>query len=364
VVAPAHQLTLWSRLGNFRKSDIDRLLGTDRRLFRYCAHADSLVLTEDFPLFHSVMSRYPESLSSSWGSWRAEARSWIPKHRALRRRVLKELEAGPLAPRGFTDHLPTRRAEGEWGSASDVTSMLFHLWMSGEVMMVGREGSQNLWGLSRTFLPDWVERGDLTAEEMERRAAERAIRALGFASRREIGFYFVRGMYQDLKGALADLERESIIRRLEITGSPSRDPLYIHRDDVPLLDAMGSSAWRPRLSLLSPFDNMICWRPRAQSLFSFDHFLEMYVPAEKRKFGYYVLPILWGDRFVGRIDPRVDRERSRLLINAVHPELELPRNEEIGREIAEKVSQLAEFVGVREVVYSGRVPDEWRSALR
>jgi len=364
VVAPAHQLTLWSRLGTFRTSHIDRLLTSERRLFRYCAHADSLVLTEDFPLFYSLMSRYPESLSSSWGRWRTHARSWISRHQDLRRRVLKELEGGPLTPRGFTDHHPTRRSAGDWGSSSDVAEMLFHLWLSGEVMVVGREGSQNVWGLSRTFLPDWVEKGSLTVEEMERTAAERAIRAMGFASRREINFYFVRGMYQDLEGALAALERESVIRRVEIEGLPGREPHYLRTEDVPLLDAVGSSTWEPRMSLLSPFDNLICWRGRTQNLFGFDHFLEMYVPETKRRFGYYVLPILWGDRFIGRIDPKVDRENSRLVINSVHAEAGAPRDTDVSSMIGERIADLAEFVGAKEVVYTNRVPAAWKSSLR
>jgi uncharacterized protein len=364
VVAPAHMLTLWSRLGKFRESDLERLLHVERRLFRYCAHADSIVLTEDYPLYRSLMSRYPESLSSGWGSWRAHARVWIPRHRELRRRVLKELEGGPLSPGGFKDHRSTRRAAGAWGSGSDVSAMLFHLWMAGEVMLVGKEGGKNLWGLTRKFLPDWAAKTKLSVEEVERVSAERAIRAMGLASRAEIHFYFVRGMYQDLPAALEGLERSGRIRRIEIDGQKSREPYFVHTDDLPLLDTLEAGEWESRLSLLSPFDNMICWRGRTRTLFDFDYYLEMYVPEAKRRFGYYVLPILWGDRFIGRIDPKFDRETSTLEIKAVHAEKGAPGDAEVGSLIAERVSELADFVGAKNERYSRKIPGPWKRALR
>ena len=364
VVAPGHILTLWSRLGNFRRTDLDALLADERKLFRYCVHADSIVPTEEFPLFRSYMARYPESLSDSWGNWRAHTRQWLPRHADLRRKVLGELKVGPLSLNEFKDHVRTRRDPGGWGSGSDVSAMLFHLWMSGEVMLVGRQGSQNVWGLSASHLPKWVDRRPLSAGEAERRAAEHAIRALGFASPREISFYFVRGMYRDLDKALDSLFQDSVIRPVEIDGLRGRETRYIHCEDLSLLESLGDAPSEPRLSLISPFDSLICLRNRGRDLFGFNYFLEMYVPKPKRKFGYYVLPILWGDQFIGRLDPKFDRETSTLRINSVHSEPGAPKSKEVSSAIAAAIERLADFLGAETVDYTSRIPNEWKRSLR
>jgi uncharacterized protein len=322
------------------------------------------VTTEEYPLFRSFMTRYPESLSSGWGSWRDEARSWIPRHSDLRRRVLKQLTGGPRSLNEFTDHVRTRKAPGGWGSSSDVSAMLFHLWMRGEVMLAGREGSQNVWALSSSFLPKGPKRRTLSAREAERRAAECAIRALGVASPREIRLYFVRGMYLDLEGALASLRKDSVIQSVDVDGWKGREPRYIHREDVDRLESLDDTAFQPRLSLISPFDSLICLRDRVRDLFGFNYFLEMYVPGPKRKYGYYVLPILWGDRFIGRIDPKFDRETSTLRILAVHAEPDAPKTGDVADLVADEVRRLAKFVGAKQVVYSTQVPAAWRNSLR
>src|SRR3989454_10319845 len=90
-VAPSHLLVLWSRVGNFRASDLDRLLWDEKKLFEHWSHAASIVLTEDYPLFYSLMRRYPESLSKSWGGWKARARKWLADSKGVRKKILSEL---------------------------------------------------------------------------------------------------------------------------------------------------------------------------------------------------------------------------------------------------------------------------------
>ncbi len=363
VVAPAHYLTLWSRLGSYRRADLDRLLWKERRLFEYVAHAAAYVLSDDYPLFHSLMQRYPRSLSSAWGSWRAQALRWIPRHAPLRAAVLRELADGPRVLGDFAGHVRDRRPTGGWGSGSDVEAMLFHLMMAGQAMIVGREGNQNLWGLAERYLPEWVDRKtELSPSEVDRAAAERSIRALGTAAPKEVRFYFVRGMYHDLPGALSSLEAEGTIHRVEVAGLGRREVRYIHDQDLALLPALEGDGWRPRMSLLSPFDNLICERGAVRKLFGFDYAVEIYVPAPKRRFGYYVLPILWGDRFIGRLDPSYDRGSRTLRVLSVHAEPAAP--DDVGEEIATTIGQLGAFLGAARVEYPRRVPRPWRRALR
>src|SRR2546425_5090019 len=175
-------------------------------------------------------------------------------------------------------------------------------------------------GPARNVPPSWVDRKELTEQEAEREGAERTIRALGTASPSEINIYFLRGRYLNLKKALEHLQKESTIHRVQITGLAGKGERYVHDLDIPLLESMHSDAWQPRMSLLAPFDNLISGKDRTNRMFGFDYVHENYLPPNKRKFGSYVLPILWGDRFIGRVDPRMDRENERLLINSVHGE--------------------------------------------
>jgi uncharacterized protein YcaQ len=208
------------------------------------------VLTEDYPLYYSLMKDYPESLTKSWGIHAARAKEFLAEHKDLRRSILNELKNGPLTLTQFSDYVKTKRSPDGWSSGSDVSNMLSHLHMSGEVMVVGHEGLQNVWGLSEDFLPGWVEKKVLPREEVERQAAERTIGALGTATPSEIYRYFIRGRFENLKGALHALEEESRIRRVAIEGHRSKDGIFILERDVHLLDEIETDSWEPRMSLL------------------------------------------------------------------------------------------------------------------
>jgi uncharacterized protein YcaQ len=351
-------------VGDFRLSDLNNLLWKERRLLQHWIPFAALVPTEDFPLYGSLMERYPESLSGSWKSHEIRARKFLAEHKALRKRMLNELKSGPLQKNQFEDHSRTKRKAEAWAPESDVSEMLFHLSMSGDVMVVGHQGAQNLWGLSDDFLPSWVDRKEIPEEEFERRAAQRAIRALGAATPKEINYYFPRGRYRTLKKTLAHLQEEGSIQRLSVEGFGKRDERYIHRDDIPILESMSTDAWRPRTSLLPPFDNLICSQARTNTVFGFDYVREQFLPKEKRRFGTYVLPILMGEDLIGRIDPVMDRNSGKLTINSVHAEKGAPAGREVATEIGETIGRLGAFLGAKEVVFSDRVPPAWKSALR
>lgn len=364
IVAPSHLLSLWARLEGLRPSTLERLLWKDRTLFEHWTPIASLVLTEDYPIYRSLMRRYPDSLSRSWGSHRERAREFLDRHAALRRKVLAALAEGPRTVGGFKEHAGTRRDDGEWTYDSDLARMLFELVMTGDVMVVGHEGNQNLWGLTSSFLPRSALRAALAPEEFERTAARRALAALGPATPAEINYYFVRGRYDDLRGTLRRLESEGVVERVVVEGTKPREERYLLARDLAQLTAIEHAPWRPRVALLPPFDNMLGHSLRAHRLFGFDYVREQFLPAGKRRFGTYVLPILSGERFIGRIDPRLDKGRGVLVVNAVHAEPGAPDGAEIGEAIAAEIARLAEFVGAREVAYPARVPSIWKRALR
>ena len=200
-------------------------------------------------------------------------------------------------------------------------------------------------------------------------AAQRALRSLGVATPRQINQHFLRNRYPDLPKVLTALETEGTIQRVQIKDGNSLWPgaWYVHSEDEPLASLSTphreASLWdAPRTTLLSPFDNLICDRARTELLFDFHYRIEIYVPAAKRQYGYYVLPILHGDSLIGRLDPEMDRDKDLLTVNAVYAEAHAPRN--AGTAIAQAVEDLATFLGAREINYNRqRVPSVWKLAL-
>jgi uncharacterized protein YcaQ len=363
-VARSHLLVLWSRVGPFDPAALDRLLWSDRALFEYWAHAASIVLTEDYQLHRGRMRAFPRGRTIP--SKRTKA--WIEANLPLRHRILRELRrSGPLPSRAFAAADATERwASSGWTNGRDVTQMLDILMTQGRIMVAGRDGQGRLWDISERCLPDWTPKRALPEPEIFRRAAALAVKALGVGTPRDVQQHFLRNWYDDLGSVLHSLERSRTIQRVRVaesTNAPAHDG-FIHEDDLALMERIErDDGPEPRTTLLSPFDNLICDRARTRRLWGFDFTIEIYVPKAKRRFGYYVMPILAGDEMVGRIDTILDRTNRRLLVRAVHAER--------GRAVASaaagvrwSVEELATFVGATEIAVTGPVPAAWRRALR
>ncbi|HSP74377.1 MAG TPA: crosslink repair DNA glycosylase YcaQ family protein [Gaiellaceae bacterium] len=286
-VAPAQQLVLHSRLGGFDVAELDRLLWEERALFEWHSFIWPI---EDLPLVRARMRRR-RATANAW------TRDFLQANARFRRYVLRELDRnGPLLSRDLdADLLPEREAHRWWGSR-DVRLMLELLQARGEVAVAGRAGRQRVWDLADRVYPQ--------TETIPWREAERLIEE---RRRRSLGVWLERGRLR-------------------------ADPAV---SDEPVPD---------RVSLLSPFDRLVHDRDRAEAIFGFRYRLEMYVPKAKREYGYYVLPVLHGDRLVGRIDPLFDRREGVLRVNAVHWE---PDAEPV--DLVPALRGLAEWLGAREV---------------
>jgi uncharacterized protein YcaQ len=193
---------------------------------------------------------------------------------------------------------------------------------------------------------------------MTRRAAELAIRALGVARPGHIRAHFTRGRYPGLPQALAALHADGAIERVAVEGLG--DDWWVHAEDAAFLADPGE--FRPRTVLLSPFDNLICDRARTEKLFGFSHRLEIYTPKAKRRWGYFVLPVLDGDRLVARLDLALDRERHRLVAHAVHAEPRIPRGRRLPRAIRRELERLAAWRGATDIEVRA-APDAWIPVL-
>jgi uncharacterized protein len=259
VERPQH-LVLFSRLGpSYDRAELDRLLWEERALFEWNAF---IYPREDLPHVRARIRDFRRSRRTQSQRW---AREFLDEHRAFRRYVLRELERnGPLLSRELEDRSAGERRPHRWWGARKVGLMLLALHLYGEVAVAGRRGGERLWDLTTRC---WPQTETVSIREAEAIRAERAFRSQGVR--------LVKGSWE----AHPDAE------------------------DGPVPD---------RAVLLSPFDRLVYDRARAEALWGFRYRLEMFVPAAKREYGYYVLPLLVGDALVGRAEPRFDRATGTL----------------------------------------------------
>lgn len=359
-VERTHLLVLWSRLGNFDVAELDKLRWQEKALFEYWAHAASLVLTEEYPVFHWGMRQRQENPRRA-----AKIKAWFDKTPGLaelQAQMLQRLrQDGPLFSREFESQDSVVWTSG-WSSGRYVNQLLDYMWRNGQVVVAKRVGNQRRWGLAEQFFSRTMPQERWSAEQTCRFAAQKAVRALGAATAKQIKYHYTRGMYEGLTAVLTQLVKEEILIPVTLSdgGKPLANDYYLHADDLPLLRQLQNGGWQPRTTLLSPFDNLICDRDRTEQLFDFYFRIEIYVPKAKRQYGYYVLPILHGDRLIGRIDPKMDRKTNTLHIHNVYAQPKAPKNKKAVRAIGKAVTELASFLGAKQIHW-GNVPSAWEA---
>ena len=360
-IAKSHQLVLRNRTAhtsiNALNRDLDQLLWQDKHVFEYWAHCASMVLTEDYPI-------HQHRMQTTLKSERVE--QCIEANKNLRNTVLRELKRnGPLPSTYFEDTSQAAWQSGGWTSGRNVNQMLFYLWLGGKVVVAGRKGTGRLWDLAEKHWPAWMPQDKLKPGVLEQRAALKALNALGVATPQQIKAHFIRGRYPTLKASLIALEKAGRVERVTVEGLVG--DWFMPAELLPSLDDGALIQAPPTAQLLSPFDNLICDRKRTQQLFNFDYTIEIYVPKDKRKFGYYVLPILYGDAngsaLVGRADAQMDRAAGILQVNQIYAEPNTPMNRATGRAVAGAVEALAAFLGAQRINYA-EIPTGWKRELR
>ena len=341
VVARAHHHVLWSRVDNYRDIHIDRLL-RERRIFDYWYHAAAWLPMRDYRFALPRMNQLNGE------------RNWFAAgDKKLLREVLRRIEAeGPMRARDFVDEEHQANGWWEWKPAKQALEQLF---MQGELMVSRRDGFQKVYDLPERVLPDWVDTRRPSLEEYAAYLVDTTLRAHGFASLKSMT-YLRRG--KALREAVKQLLDARIDAGSLVCVDPGgQSPVYV---DPEQLEARAPRSFA-RVRLLSPFDNAVIQRQRGREVFDFDYQIECYLPEEKRQYGYFCLPLLYRDRFVGRADCKAHRDRRLLEIRDLH--LERRVDGEFADSLRREIESFAAFNGCELIRCGNAVANPYRRHL-
>jgi uncharacterized protein len=334
VLVRAHYLPAFSRLGAYDRGLLDRAAWGPKRqrtLFEYWAHEASLLPLELQPMLRWRMAQ-AERGQIGWGSLRAFAREKRKEADDVLDRIRAE---GPLAASDFENG----KGRGGWWGWGEAKRALEWLFWAGLITTATRRSSfERVYDLPERVIPSaTLALPTPDPADAKRELVERSALALGVATASDLRDYF-RLDPASARDAIAELLEQEVLIPVAVEGW--RKPAFLHRD-----------AKRPRRiigqALLAPFDPLVWERSRTERLFGFRYRIEIYVPAEKRVHGYYVLPFLMDDRLIARVDLKAYRQRSRLLVRQVTWELDALN---VGRErLAAELSLMAEWLGLESV---------------
>jgi hypothetical protein len=314
MVRRAQYMTLWSRLGQYDPADFDRLIydPAQRRLFEYWQHAASIIPLHDYRHYVHKRRHFRDG-GGWWPEWSTQA-----ENIALAALVMARIQAeGALR----SSHFESNGQRGPWWDWKPAKHALEHLYNTGDLMIANRVNFQRVYDLRERVLPAWVDTREPSPEETNRYQLERAARALGIGEAGHLADYLFmkRG---DANPVITALRREGVLVEVETetVGGETR-PMLVHRDLLPRLGQIADGAiTAARTTFLNPFDSLFWTKDRLQRLWGFRQTLEAYVPAPKRLWGYYCLPILHRDRLIGRFDPKLERKTNTLFLRALYLE--------------------------------------------
>ena len=332
VLVPAHYQPLFSRLGPYDRSLLDDLTYRRRLLTEQWAHEASIIPVETWPLLRHRMERHR---LRPYGFERE-----LERHPGYAGQVLEAVRArGPLGAEALQHPAGAERRLPETWFGTFPRATLEAFFGRGELAVAGRlRNLARQYDLAERVIPAGTLARRVTPDEARRALLERAARAHGVGTLRDLADYFRMGC-AEARPRLEELREAGVLRVVRVEGWG--EPALLHAEAV-VPRRLEAAA------LLSPFDPVVWFRPRALRLFGLDHRLEIYTPAARRRWGYYVLPFLLGDRLVARLDLRADRGEGRLLVLAAHLEPGQLAGEVTGP-LAAELGQLAAWLGLGEV---------------
>ncbi len=347
VVERAHHHTIWARCPDYAPAMLDQLLAVDRRVFEGHPRCAAYLPMRDY--------RYhvPRNRTFAKGD---RARRFRQQNAKLVKHVRQRIrDEGPLRSADF-DAPPGRRGSWwDWKPAKRALEMLFH---SGELMVASRRSFQRMYDLTERVLPKGVDTTPPEPPEMARFILRQALSTHGFARSGDIRLGWRRP--DGIDGAIQELLDAGEVTSIRVEGID--DDCYALTATVESIT--GRRRARRRLHILSPFDSLVIRRRQLEELFGFDYKLECYHPAAKRRWGYFCLPILWGDEFIGRLDAKAERKARILTIRKLMFERGFNDYDAALPPLARKLCAFAAFNQCNDIAIDQTTPRKARALVR
>ncbi len=344
-VARAHDLILWSRRPRYRPKALKSLYEKDRQLFEHWTHDAAVIPLEFYPWWQLRRTRDAERLKRQWRDWRRDG------FEAQFQTVLDHIrDHGACCSSDVGKD--EKRGSGGWWDWHPSKTALEYLWRSGALCVVGRDGFKKRYDLTERVLEEAL----CDAAQMPDEAqtidwcCDHALTRLGFATHGELAAFWAHVTPAEAKVWCAAELAQGRLEEIQITGADGSVKVAYARPGLDQDPALGAAPTN-RLRVLSPFDPALRDRKRAQRLFGFDYRVEMFVPEPKRIYGYYVFPILQGDRLVGRVDMKAFRDQDTLRVRALWPEPKVRWGVERQRAFKGELQRLIRLAGVSQIAF-------------
>lgn len=340
VAARAHHHTLWSRLPDYQESYLNELLETDKSVFEYWSHAASYLPMCDY--------RFSLPRKKAFSNGKSH---WFEQDKKVMKYVFDRIKAeGPLQSKDFEFK---RSGPGNWYEWKPAKKALEQLFMEGKLMVAKRQGFQKVYDLTERVLPLNVNVMMPTEKEHAEYLIKKAIRANGIVEEKEVS-YLRQGSKEQINKVLKSFIKNGELIEVKLEGDAKT--LFVTTEEkLRGLDSGETASFlsmtgKEQIQILSPFDNTIIQRKRIQRFFDFDYVIECYLPEPKRKFGYFCLPVLQGDQFVARFDPKADRATGKFHVKQMHFEKGFKTDDNFNFNFALKLKAYANFTGCKSVV--------------
>ena len=350
VVARAPYHILWSRLGSFSPAWLDEL-HAEGHLFEYWAHAACFLPIEDYPVYRRMM------LDDRVG-W-DNIKQWAGENEQILKDVLDYIRLnGPVKSSDFKSD---QQGGGWWNWKSEKVA-LEYLFTRGDLMILRREKFQRIYDLRERVLPNWHDEAVPSYEEAVKSQVLKAIQALGIAREDWVAKYFYLPQ-KKVAEVLLGLAEAQEIYPVKVEGLNQKQA-YLHKNTLPTLaQALNGSLIANKTTLLSPFDPLISDRSRTKALFDFDYTIECYLPAAKRKYGYFVLPILHNGQIIGRLDAKAWRKEKLLEIIKLYLEPNAEPSDELIAALSSTLQNFAHWQGLDSVKINWSEPAFLKESL-
>ena len=311
-VARAHDMILWSRRPSYRPDDLRPLLDRHRSLWEHWTHDASILPAALFPHWRHRFARDRATLVDRWTGW--QRAGFHEKFDQILKRIA---DHGPVSSADVGED--EERGKGGWWDWHPSKAALEYLWRAGDISVTRRDGFRKVYDLTERVIPESLRVAAPEVQETLDWACSSALDHQGFATSGEIAAYWRAVTPEAAKDWCAAALADGRLIRIEVEGADGARRLSFARPDV--LDEAARAPLPPsRLRILSPFDPALRDRNRTERLFGFHYRIEVFVPEAQRRYGYYVFPVLEGDRLIGRIDTKANREAGVLAVRAFWPE--------------------------------------------